>query len=90
VQYDNPTLHIHSSVYMLHKYQTMIKVFHGCNNHQNCKSHELRMLNLYLLMYADDMVLFSESMHELQTMIDVVNLYSNEYMVVTIILYFIK
>jgi hypothetical protein len=30
-------------------------------------------------MYADDMVLFSESMHELQTMIDVVNLYSNEY-----------
>jgi hypothetical protein len=33
VQYDNPTLHIHSSVYMLHKYQTMIKVFHGCNNH---------------------------------------------------------
>ena len=46
---------------------------------QNCKSHELRMLNLYLLMYADDMVLFSESIHELQTMIDVVNLYSNEY-----------
>jgi hypothetical protein len=46
---------------------------------QNCKSHELRMLNLYLLMYADDMVLFSESMHELQKMIDLVNLYSNEY-----------
>ena len=37
------------------------------------------MLNLYLLMYADDMVLFSESMHELQKIIDVVNLYSNEY-----------
>jgi hypothetical protein len=46
---------------------------------QNCKSHELRMLNLYLLMYADDMVLFSESIHEIQKMIDVVNLYSNEY-----------
>ena len=46
---------------------------------QNCKSHELIMLNLYLLMYADDMVLFSESIHELQTMIDAVNLYSNEY-----------
>ena len=46
---------------------------------QNCKSHELRMLNLYLLMYADDMVLFSESIHELQKMIDVVNLYSNKY-----------
>ena len=46
---------------------------------QNCKFHELRMLNLYLLMYADDMVLFSESIQELQKMIDVVNLYSNEY-----------
>jgi len=39
---------------------------------QNCKFHELRLLNLYLLMYADDMVLFSESIHELQKMIDVV------------------
>ena len=46
---------------------------------QNCKSHELRMLNFYLLMYADDMVLLSESIHETQKMIDVVNLYSNEY-----------
>ena len=46
---------------------------------QNCKSHELRLLNWYLLMYADDMVLFSESIHEIQKMIDVVNLYSNEY-----------
>ena len=42
---------------------------------QNCKSHELRMLNLYLLMYSDDMVLFSENIHELQKTIDVVNLY---------------
>ena len=33
---------------------------------QNCKSHELRMLNLYLLMYADDMVLFIENIHELR------------------------
>jgi hypothetical protein len=41
---------------------------------QNCKSHELRMLNLYLLMYADEMVLFSESiyiLHKYQTMIKV-------------------
>jgi hypothetical protein len=30
-------------------------------------------------MYADEMVLFSESIHELKKMIDVVNLYSNEY-----------
>jgi hypothetical protein len=40
---------------------------------QNCKSHELRKLNWYLLLYADDMVLLSESIHELQKMIDVVN-----------------
>ena len=46
---------------------------------QNCKCHELRMLNLYLLMYTDDMVLFSESIHELQKNIDVVSVYSNEY-----------
>ena len=45
---------------------------------QNCK-YELRMLNLYFLMYADDMVLFSENIHELQKIIDVVNLYSNDY-----------
>ena len=30
-------------------------------------------------MYADGVVLFNESIHELQKMIDVVNLYSNEY-----------
>ena len=29
------------------------------------------MLNLYLLMYADDTVLFSENVHELQNMISV-------------------
>ena len=46
---------------------------------QICKSHELRMLNLYRLMYADDMVLFIENIHELQKMINVVNLYSNDY-----------
>ena len=46
---------------------------------QNCKSHELRMLNLYHLMYADDMVLFIENIHELRKMIDVVKLYSNDY-----------
>ena len=37
------------------------------------------MLNLYLLMYADDTVLFSENVHELQNMINVVNVCSNEY-----------
>ena len=39
---------------------------------------ELNMLNLYLLMYADDTVLFSENVYELQNMINVVNVCSNE------------
>jgi hypothetical protein len=40
------------------------------------------MLNLYLLIYADDTVLFdvhSKNVHELQNMINVVNICSNEY-----------
>ena len=37
------------------------------------QSYELRMLNLYLFMYADDTVLFSENVHDLQKMIDTVN-----------------
>ena len=40
------------------------------------------MLNLYLLIYADDTVLFdvhSKNVHELQNMINVVNVCSNEY-----------
>jgi hypothetical protein len=40
---------------------------------QGCQSYELKMLNLYLLMYADDTVLFSENVHELQNMSNVVN-----------------
>jgi hypothetical protein len=38
---------------------------------QGYQSYELKMLNLYLLMYADDTVLFSENVHELQNMINV-------------------
>ena len=38
---------------------------------QGCQLYELKMLNLYLLMYADDTVLFSENVHELQNMINV-------------------
>ena len=45
---------------------------------QGCQSYELNMLNLYLLMYADDTVLFSENVYELQNMINVVNVCSNE------------
>ena len=46
---------------------------------QGCQSYELNLLNLYLLMYADDTVLFSENVQELQNMINVVNVCSNEY-----------
>ena len=46
---------------------------------QGCQSYELKMLNLYLLMYVDDTVLLSENVHELQNMINVVNVCSNEY-----------
>ena len=46
---------------------------------QGCQSYELKMLNLYLLMYADESALFSENVHELQNMINVVNVCSNEY-----------
>ena len=46
---------------------------------QGCQPYELKMLNLYLLMYADDTVLFSENIADLPKMIDCVNLYSSEY-----------
>ncbi|XP_071123308.1 uncharacterized protein [Mytilus edulis] len=46
---------------------------------QGCQSYELKMLNLYLLMYADDTVLFSETVDGLQKMIDSVDIYSREY-----------
>ena len=45
---------------------------------QNCKSYELKMLNLYFLMYVDDMVIFSENIQNLQYMIDSINTYSNK------------
>ena len=46
---------------------------------ESCQPYELKMLNLYLLMYADDTVLFSENIDDLQKMINCVNIYSNEY-----------
>ena len=46
---------------------------------EGCQSYELKMLNLYLLMYADDTVIFSENIAELQKMIDVINTYSSNY-----------
>ena len=43
------------------------------------QSYELRSLNLFLLMYADDTVLLSENVYDLQKMINSVNVCSNEY-----------
>ena len=43
----------------------------------SCDSYTLEYLNLFLLMYADDTVLFSESATELQLMLDVLSNYSN-------------
>jgi hypothetical protein len=39
---------------------------------------KIKMLYLYLFMYADDTVLFSEDVIELQNMIHVVNVFSNK------------
>ena len=44
-----------------------------------CQSYELKSLNLFLLMYADDTVLLSENVDDLQKMINSVNVCSNEY-----------
>jgi hypothetical protein len=44
-----------------------------------CQTYELKSLNLFLLMYADDTVLFSENVDDLQKMINSVNICSNEY-----------
>jgi hypothetical protein len=44
-----------------------------------CQTYELKSLNLFLLMYADDTVLFSENGDDLQKMINSVNICSNEY-----------
>ena len=44
-----------------------------------CQSYELKPLNLFLLMYADDTALFSENVDDLQKMINSVNICSNEY-----------
>lgn len=41
-------------------------------------STDLQLLSLYLLMYADDMVLFSESIDELQSMLNTLQLYTSK------------
>ena len=47
--------------------------------YNNCESVELRDLSLFLIMYADDTVLFSESISGLQNLLDNVHLYCNEW-----------
>ena len=42
-------------------------------------SLNLRDLNLFVLMYADDMVIFSESVDELQKMLDTLHVYSTDW-----------
>lgn len=44
-----------------------------------CNSLELQDLNLFLLLYADDTVIFSESVAGLQKMLDTLNLYADKW-----------
>ena len=46
---------------------------------EKCPSIEINLINLFLLMYADDMVLFAESPAALQTMIDTLYKYNKEW-----------
>ena len=47
-------------------------------NH-GCQSNELKILNLILLMYADDTVVFSENVEDLQNIIDSVSTIANDH-----------
>mgnify|MGYP003692219905 FL=1 len=44
-----------------------------------CNSLELQDLNFLLLLYADDTVIFSESVAGLQKMLDTLNLYADKW-----------
>jgi hypothetical protein len=46
---------------------------------QGCQSDELKNLNLVLLMYADDTVIFSENVEDLQNLINSVNVIANDH-----------
>jgi len=43
-----------------------------------CRSYQLQMLNLFILMYADDTVLFSEDIDDLQNMLNCVQRYTDK------------
>ncbi|PJE78138.1 hypothetical protein CI610_02930 [invertebrate metagenome] len=42
----------------------------------NCQSYSLQLINLFMLMYADDTVLFSEDVTDLQNMLDSLQTYT--------------
>ena len=45
----------------------------------NCQSYQLQLLNLFLIMYADDTVLFSEDDNDLQNMLDCLQTYTEKW-----------
>ncbi|XP_033745472.1 uncharacterized protein LOC117330985 [Pecten maximus] len=45
----------------------------------NCHSYQLQLLNLFILMYADDTVLFTEDANDLQNMLDCLQTYSDKW-----------
>ena len=47
-------------------------------NH-GCQSYELQTLNLILLMYADDIVVFNENVEDLQNIIDSISTIANDH-----------
>ena len=47
-------------------------------NH-GCQSYELQTLNLILLMYADDTVVFNENVEDLQNKIDSISTIANDH-----------
>ena len=46
---------------------------------ENCPSIEIEMINLFLLMYADDMVLLALSPESLQKMLDALSTYNDKW-----------
>ena len=46
---------------------------------EHCMSFEINMINLFLLMYADDMCLFAQSPSDLQNMLNTLHAYNDEW-----------
>ena len=47
--------------------------------HNNCEPIDIKEVNIYLLMYADDTILMAESPENLQKMMDMRYLWTDEY-----------